>query len=340
MYLCPISGCRLIRTKIKGGNFWYSPESSGRLLNLVMVKHYLGEHAASEIWLRASVSKPGKYKCPGCKRGMHEVKEPGWMGNANIDVCRVCSLVWFDKGEHPEIPHHTDIHPAVEELKQKIAHQEIQLQSLSEAEQKIHQPESLIHSLPAFLMLPVKSNSTQFPVKTLFIILVAVLFYKSSDQIDFLTKLYLPFNLYFFYLFSSDLEGELDNISYLLYIGIALLIGASVPKFFHGNQIQFGMFPMVISIIALSILWPLNARYSYLMPAVHYFHADKNFWSRLKGWRWLSMPQWLVVLFFIFFSIPWLRHFWNQEGLPFILSCVLTLQVLWSLGFRKILEKF
>lgn len=96
---------KLIRANAKGGLFWYCPDSSGRLLTLVMAKHFLGEDGAREIWVRSELSKTlSETPCPSCAKPMRIAAEPGWMGGGTLDVCRMCHLIWVSGEQHAEIP--------------------------------------------------------------------------------------------------------------------------------------------------------------------------------------------------------------------------------------------
>ena len=76
-----------------------------------MLKQFLGTDAARELWVRAQVNKGDVNwkQCPSCRKHMIFVKEPGWVGNAEIDIGLTCHLIWIDADEHSEIPHPEDL---------------------------------------------------------------------------------------------------------------------------------------------------------------------------------------------------------------------------------------
>jgi membrane associated rhomboid family serine protease len=99
----PMTGRRLKRARAKGGSFWYCPETNGRLVTLVMAKHFFGVDGAREIWVRADLSKVhSKLDCSSCGKPMRAVQEPSWLGGNEIDVCRTCHLIWIDGEKHLE----------------------------------------------------------------------------------------------------------------------------------------------------------------------------------------------------------------------------------------------
>src|SRR5688572_18887479 len=109
MFVCPISGLKLKRASAKGGSLWYSPASRGRLVTLVMAKHYLGADAAREIWVRSQITnRKSEYDCPSCKKKMLLVSQPAWLASGEIDVCRNCQMIWINPDVHPSVPHPED----------------------------------------------------------------------------------------------------------------------------------------------------------------------------------------------------------------------------------------
>lgn len=304
MFICPISGCRLIKARIKGGLFWYSPETDGRLMTLATVKHYLGEHASQEIWMRAANAKPSLYKCPGCRQEMKEVLEPEWVGQFHLDVCRACWLIWFDHNEHPEIPKGSAIDSHVEEIKKNAAKVEVGY-TADLLKEKSAQPDSIIHMVPG-IFLPTKTNWRGWPIFTLLFMAFFIFTYPYFNTSELADRIFFGLNVYFFYLFSSDLEIELTATEYGITLLMSILIPIITIQIYPTALFAFGLLPVNFCLMAMAIFLPLNAKFSYLIPAVHYMQLPNlAYIKRLGGARWVNLPQWLTILIYVTIFTPW-----------------------------------
>ncbi|HEX5037018.1 MAG TPA: rhomboid family intramembrane serine protease [bacterium] len=253
---CPISGLPLKAARAKGGAFWYSPHSRGRLLTLSMAKHFLGQDGARELWVRSERSpESSPHACPSCLNPMRLVNEPQWLGGHEIDVCRRCHLIWIDPEEHGrEVPHPEDLlgprgdstvahyvgESLAETIMKKDEHDRDKSDLVGEG------PEGFLERLPAFLGLPVKMESPRASEKwwvTISLIVAMVLihiwvsnspaaiaeygFYPDDPfknfGFNFLASnflhagwFHLIFNLYFFLLLSNDIEERLGLFRYFV----------------------------------------------------------------------------------------------------------------------------
>lgn len=255
MLICPISGFRLRQARAKGGTFWYCPHSRGRMVTLEMAKHYLGEDAAREIWVRSEFKfHDSGTLCPSCTRPMRQVTEPGWMGGGQIDVCRSCHVFWIEPDKHKEIPHPEDLlmptgDSTVLQDRADAAKEFLATKAKAEAEEEAVSgsgPEGIFATLPGFLGLPVemsKNRALGFPVITAILtvgmILIHVLLTRQSPEfvrdwgfipaepfrnwgLNALTGellhggwYHLISNLYFLWMFGDDVEDDLGVAKYL-----------------------------------------------------------------------------------------------------------------------------
>jgi hypothetical protein len=341
MYICPISGCRLVKAQIKGGLFWYSPESDGRYMSISTVKHFLGDYAASEIWMRSENGGISRLKCPGCKGDMVSVSEPAWVGAYQLDVCRKCWMVWVDREDHPEIPHGSDIDPKVNEILKRVAPVQANIIG-AELPSYSAEPDHFINMLPG-LFLPTKTVMRGFPFKTVTVIVFAIIFHNMFVYEPGINRIFFGLNLYFFYLFSSDLEIELSHLKYFL--SLVLSVGAvGAIAYLRGfKNLGLDLMPTNLCLMMMAIFLPLHARFSYLFPSVHYLQIrETGFISRMGGLRWIHLPQWFVVVLYIVISIPW-HLYWSAPAMKLQLKIVflseLVLGVVLGLIYSRLEHK-
>lgn len=344
MFICPKSGSRLIKARVKGGMFWFSPETDGRLLSLHTIKHFLGEDASQEVWMRSENSPEGHVSCPGCHRKMVEVKVPQWIGEHPVDVCRTCWMVWLDANEYPIIPLGSEIDENVINIKKRSSLIESEVIALEN--QKIDPaPESLIHRLPAFLSLPVKSSSVGLPVKTLMIIVFALILIKHLSFAPGLGAVFYVLSLYFFYLFSSDVEIELGHLTYAILTLGSLGVSFSFAHWLGHEIHYFDLIALNYAMMSFSLLFPIQARYSYLIPFVHYLDLSSRNpgslrvpagFTFIRAQRWISVPQWSVIFVYLGISYLFLSYDPGLREFGYFKSLVL-IQALWGLAFRAAL---
>lgn len=344
MFICPETGCRLVRAQVKGGMFWYSPESDGRLLTIPTFKNFLGEHAGNEIWMRSENSPLSALKCPGCRKQMHNVDVPKWIGDNAIDICRSCWMVWIESNEYHQIPLGSDIDKNVEAIKAKAGIVAAEIIAL-ENDKIDAVPDSALHSLPGFLSLPVKTVTNGLPIKTLTICVFALILLKHLSFPTFFDMGFYIFSIYFFYLFSSDIEIEIGHLTYAILTFGSLSISFFFAQYLGNEFHYFDMIALVYALMVFSLLFPIKARFSYLIPFVHYLDVSAGSSTTLpvpgafafiKANRWVAIPQWLVVAIFVLLSCSfiYLNANINSSG---SIKKLIFMQIIWGLVFRALL---
>jgi Zn-finger nucleic acid-binding protein len=106
IYVCPKCDITLKKSSGPFGIFWLCPNCSGKAVSISVLRHSVPDSIVNEFWLRVKSKEfPEKKKCPSCNRLMSEV--PIMQGEKTIflDICKKCSLIWFDSKEFESLPH-------------------------------------------------------------------------------------------------------------------------------------------------------------------------------------------------------------------------------------------
>lgn len=384
MLICPISGFKLKKAYAKGGSLWYCPHSRGRLVTLTMSKHFFGDDGTREIWVRSEyVSRPSPYRCPSCTKPMRLVSEPRWLGNGEIDVCRTCHLIWIKPDDHPEVPHPEDFMAPMGDstLVKRAADASVDLalkqNELDEDKKHLlgRGPDSLLASIPAFLGLPVEMSGRPPPTRiwvTAFVSLLAFFIYlfwvAANPQVameygfypDHPFKnyglnifaaifihgnwLHLLSNLYFFFIFSDDVEQELGSARYVLFLFLATLLeGIYTHLFAMSKDIpHVGMSGLVMAVLVFYALQFSKSRIAYVIPGVHTIFLGQGIYGRVNVLRWIRFPVWVVMLMYVLKDVL-LYYFVERSGVSQIshsghLAGAIAGLVLWVF-FTKMLKK-
>jgi Zn-finger nucleic acid-binding protein len=99
LMLCPSCRRQLDETRFAFGRFWRCETCGGRAITVELLRRTFTAESINPLWLHAIASEGQMGRpCPQCARQMLKVSfsDPGSM---QIDVCRFCHLVWFDRGE-------------------------------------------------------------------------------------------------------------------------------------------------------------------------------------------------------------------------------------------------
>ena len=105
MSQCPACACKLSPSTSDGSLFFHCDQCGGQALTLPTLKSVSGVGAALELWANARpAAESADRRCPECRQTMQTVLA-GDHEDVEVDLCRTCSLLWFDGGELESMPH-------------------------------------------------------------------------------------------------------------------------------------------------------------------------------------------------------------------------------------------
>jgi Zn-finger nucleic acid-binding protein len=122
------------------------------MANLAVLRQYLRSDVVRSFWRKAiSASATADKKCPSCRQSLRAFTIQRNGQTINLDTCRHCQLVWFDKGE-------LDVFPKtkIEQLPPEVKHQLALMKVQFETEQQVQLEETAerifaIFATPFFL---------------------------------------------------------------------------------------------------------------------------------------------------------------------------------------------
>ena len=125
---CPTCRTSLSGTKIAAGILWTCQTCSGAVVNSAVLRKYLKNETVNELWHTAmKQSTPSRRACPSCKRALRVFATSRDGRRINLDLCKACQLMWFDKNELEAFPKAPEAKPP--EIKQTLAMAEAQFQA-------------------------------------------------------------------------------------------------------------------------------------------------------------------------------------------------------------------
>lgn len=357
---CPADGGTLVRTALVPGAVVFACAAcTGRAVALPVLRRHLGEGAVRELWRRtglgASVPVDG-VACPSCWRPMGTGTVPTDDDRVEVDVCAACALVWFDPGEHDELPPMPPPPaPAVvddgmtTEQRQRFAILRVREMAREAASAVARDaPDHLGQALPALLGLPVElagARLRQQPWATWLLALVVALvsmvgftdetFFRSlalvpreavgAFGLTTLTAfflhgdwLHLLGNLWFLVVFGDDVEDRLGRRRWA-----ALLVAATFAGGVAHCLADPGDWRPCVG--ASGGISGLIVCYALLLP-----HARIGFFVR---YRWFTCPAWigLVLWLLVQLFVAWLqvRGFGNVSALAHLGGAAVGLGAWW-----------
>jgi Zn-finger nucleic acid-binding protein len=122
---CP--RCNVALQRLKSANGWIHAcqECQGRSVALPVLRERVGREVALEAWRLADESDSLSCKCPACARPMTLIHLPLGAVVVDIDVCKSCRTIWFDRLELEQLP--------VDEKTKKASSEKEKSQSSKEA---------------------------------------------------------------------------------------------------------------------------------------------------------------------------------------------------------------
>ncbi|MFC1637230.1 zf-TFIIB domain-containing protein [Planctomycetota bacterium] len=109
---CPKCETLLNPTAIAEGMLWRCDTCAGLAVNVAVLRKYLSVKIVREFWLKATnESVPADRKCPSCAQIFQEFTVGEYNRKVQLDLCKRCQLIWFDRNELEMFPGAEEVHP-------------------------------------------------------------------------------------------------------------------------------------------------------------------------------------------------------------------------------------
>ena len=236
---CPSEGDALSRFMIAKGKWaWGCPTCQGHAMTVAIIRQQLHQDYRRKLVERMHASDSlSPYECPACQQRMHLVGFELDDETVELDICRTCSLVWFDQGEFeaaPSAPPRAKPKPTdgkTPEQREALANVEIQLAMATAERRRQEAGPTKLSALPAMFGMPVELNDKQSASKPwgtwgLAALITAISLAALQDQ-ELLWSLALvpaqvteqPMTLFTAFFVHGDLFHLLGNMWFLVVFG-------------------------------------------------------------------------------------------------------------------------
>lgn len=278
-------------------------------------------------------------KCPCCQNKMTFIKEPKWAGGFEVDVCTRCRVVWLDKNEHKEVPDHNDLIEShgdstlisdVAQAEAQVAIRKVAFENERDALVG-NGPDELMKKLFGFVGLPVEMSEHGKPRLPIFtwavsILLVLIHIYFTSNNTEvfqtfgFYPQLelnrdwtnyifssyihggwfHLLSNLYFFSVFTDDIEVAMGRVKFVLFLFISPIVINLLGSFmsFAKGTPHVGLSGVISAILVMYGLRFRHSRIAFLFPFMDVVNFRTNTFSILRSYGWLRLRAKYVALAF------------------------------------------
>ncbi len=113
---CPRCRTELTPKRVPDGSAWTCSLCKGASFNLALLCQQIPD-AVSVLWTHLSETPPARARCcPSCSAPMCACTTAG----VDLDICRLCQLVWFDPGEAEDFGATMEL-PLSEEARASVA---------------------------------------------------------------------------------------------------------------------------------------------------------------------------------------------------------------------------
>lgn len=335
MLICPTCNIPLKTVQGTPGVFWQCPSCGGRSATISLLRRHIPADIINKLWQSAkSGTFPRKRICPGCGKHMAEIPTAA-EGKPCLDICTLCQVVWFDRGEYATLPtlqkQSEPKDTLSQEAREKIALMEIEIAREEARKRDIgsYTPESPWEWVAGILGMPIEQDAKSIrsaPLVTCCmaaaITIISVYAFVALPTsvkdfglipahperyggLTFLTSfllhgsaLHLLGNLYFLLIFGDNVEDWLGRWRFILLIVCATLVGdvAHIMGNASSNTPCIGASGGISGVIAFYALKFPHVRLGFLMRFYLYF-------------RWISLP---VYVFFLFWVLIQFVGIWTQ----------------------------
>jgi membrane associated rhomboid family serine protease len=308
------------------GICWVCSSCGGRAVSVSLLRRTVSHELVKEIW-RLAMTDPSvsNYACPHCRRQMDRVTLELDRRPLELDLCRRCEFVWFDRGEYEALPPpepkpralgDIDLKSLPLELREKIAMAKVK-EIADRARVEDPEPDEGWKNVPAVLGLPVEMESQpalRFPWATWVLsgliaaISITAFFHLRAAVIDYglipdmawrrhgLTfvsafflhagVVHLLGNLYFLIVFGRPVENFIGPWRWLALIASAAFVG----DLLHVKFDPHGTIPCVGAsggISGLLIFYALKFPYAKIGLMLRY---------AIIRYGWIQLPAWTAFL--------------------------------------------
>jgi len=81
-------------------------------VNVAVLRKCLSVKIVREFWLKATnESEPSNRKCPSCEQVLKAFTVGQYNRKVQLDLCKQCQLIWFDRNELQMFPEAEDVRP-------------------------------------------------------------------------------------------------------------------------------------------------------------------------------------------------------------------------------------
>jgi membrane associated rhomboid family serine protease len=352
VFLCPNDQSTLMRHDAHDYIYWACPSCQGRTATLAQLRHpalaatgesraVVNPEFADHLWaLARSSGGEGSKKCPACERPMTTVSLPGNPAALELDVCRRCYFVWFDRGEFAALPPASSSSNTAADalpLEARLMMAKLDVEALdTRPDLKLppeEPPAEAWKQIPAFFGLPVEQDHHAFAhlpqaawgLAAIVAIFSLISFLDLGDAardlgvvpskilryggLTLLTSFFLhgslphlAGNLYFLAAFGSNVEDYLGSGRFLLLLLVSTVAGSALYAWSHPASAipLIGASGAVSGMLTCYALQFPRARIGLLIRLPQFFFM-----------RWVQMRAWLYILFWI--SLQALGA-WRQAG--------------------------
>lgn len=89
----------------QGAVHWICEQCGGGGLTVIALRHRVEREQVNALWGEVRHSeRPGERACPICHRTMSEITVETPNSRIDLDACRECQFIWFDRGEYETLP--------------------------------------------------------------------------------------------------------------------------------------------------------------------------------------------------------------------------------------------
>jgi len=127
--ICSICEVSLKPISVPHAAIWQCASCQGVMANLAVLRQYLRSDVTRSFWRKAiAASATADKKCPSCRQSLRAFTMQRNEQTINLDTCRHCQLVWFDKGELDALPK-TKIEQLPPEARRHLALMKVQFET-------------------------------------------------------------------------------------------------------------------------------------------------------------------------------------------------------------------